>query len=486
MNSIVEWLAYFAEKKPDKIAVIAEDQAITYKELWNEAAAFSEYLKKIGIKKGDRVLHSASHSISFAVLCFAIHLCGAVNVPVEHSLKEKGIEDIAQKLDVSLVITESQIPGSHICFDITKVRETAQQNKSTAEAYEFPKSADAADILFTTGTTGASKGVMLSHRAILAVAENVVHGAEMTEDTVYLVPVPINHAGGIRKLYSSVITGGTTVLINGFANVKRFFDTIEKYKVTAVLMPPSAIRMILTLSGDKIGEYSGQINYIHTGSAAFPEADKERLSSLLPGAKLIFAYGSSESGCVSMFDYNANKGLVSCVGKPNINADIRIFDEDMKETASSRDNPGIIAIAGDMNMIGYYNDPERTAQVKHGDYIVTSDLGYFDENGFLYMVGRRDDVINIGGLKIAPTEVENEVLRYPGVAECACCAVADRMGGNVPKLLIVAEKDREIDTADLRKFLGAKLESYKVPKIITVTDSIPHTANGKIDRKKLS
>jgi len=269
-------------------------------------------------------------------------------------------------------------------------------------------------------------------------------------------------------------------------NIKQFFQSIEQYGVTSILLPPSAIRMILMLTKDKLAEYAGQIDHIHTGSAAFPEADKEKLCELLPHSKLYFAYGSSEAGCVSLYDYSKNRGLISCVGKPNKNAHIIIVDQNRKEIKSSKDCAGLIAIAGSMNMQGYYDEPELTEAIMYGDYLYTNDLGYYDENGFLYMIGRQDDVINIGGLKIAPTEIEDVALRFAGLAECACFAIGDRMGGSIPKLAVIMEKGAVFDAGAIQRFLGEYLEAFKVPKRIEEVGVIPRTANGKVDRKKLS
>ena len=341
------------------------------------------------------------------------------------------------------------------------------------------------DILFTTGTTGKSKGVVISHRAVVAVSENVQYGAEIPDDNVYLVPAPINHASAIRKLYVSMLTGTTVVLLDGFKDIRKFYSYIEKYNVTSILMPPAAVRMLLVLSKKELAKYSGQLHHIHTGSAAFPEADKELLCSLLPETRLYFAYGSSEAGCVSMFDYSKHKGLISCVGKPNKNAHIFIVDDNRQEIESSSTNQGLIAIRGGMTMTEYFEEPELTKEVLVDGVVYTNDMGYIDENGFVYMLGRRGDVISIGGLKIAPTEVENIVLRFPGIAECACFAIEDRMGGCVPKLNIVEEKGADVDINELKKHMASYLEAFKVPKLVAKVEEIPKTSNGKIDRKVL-
>ncbi len=485
MDSIVSAVAKFAEERPDRAAVIANDKEISYAQLWKEIQGFAKYINSFGFEKGSRIIVKSDSDIWFAVSCFAIQLTGNVHVPLEKSIGVKGLEDVASQLGAAMVISNTDAEGDFVSVDSDKVREIGEDNYEDGLIFDFPAKEMTCDILFTTGTTGKSKGVVISHRAVVAVSENVQFGAEIIEDNVYLVPAPINHASAIRKLYVSMLTGTTVVLLDGFKDIRKFYSYIEKYKVTSILMPPAAVRMLLLLSKKELAKYSGQLHHIHTGSAAFPEADKELLCSILPDTRLYFAYGSSEAGCVSMFDYSQHKGLISCVGKPNKNAHIFIVDDNRQEIESSSANQGLIAISGGMTMTEYFEEPELTKEVLVDGVVYTNDMGYIDENGFIYMVGRRGDVISIGGLKIAPTEVENVVLRFPGIAECACFAVEDRMGGCVPKLNIVEEKGADVDINDLKKHLASYLEAFKVPKLVAKVEEIPKTSNGKINRKVL-
>ncbi len=485
MDSIVSAVAKFAQERPDRAAVIANDNEITYAQLWKEIQGFAEYIKSFDFPEGSRIIVKSDSDIWFAVSCFAIQLTGNVHVPLEKSIGVKGLEDVASQLGAAMVISNTDIQGDFVSVDSDKVREIGAENYKDGLEFIFPTKEMTCDILFTTGTTGKSKGVVISHRAVVAVSENVQYGAEIPDDNVYLVPAPINHASAIRKLYVSMLTGTTVVLLDGFKDIRKFYSYIEKYNVTSILMPPAAVRMLLVLSKKELAKYSGQLHHIHTGSAAFPEADKELLCSLLPETRLYFAYGSSEAGCVSMFDYSKHKGLISCVGKPNKNAHIFIVDDNRQEIQSSSTNQGLIAIKGGMTMTEYFEEPELTKEVLVDGVVYTNDMGYIDENGFVYMLGRRGDVISIGGLKIAPTEVENIVLRFPGIAECACFAVEDRMGGCVPKLNIVEEKGADVDINELKKHMASYLEAFKVPKLVAKVEEIPKTSNGKIDRKVL-
>ena len=310
MDSIVQALSIHAKETPDRIAVIADDEQITYGELWKEVQGFAEFLRKQGFEKGSRITVKAAPSIWFAVSCFGIHLSGNVHVPMEKTIGPEGIINIADELSASMIVADTDLSdrisendGKYKYISSALVRETAKEYYRDGLVFDFPTLDMTCDIMFTTGTTGKSKGVMESHRAVVAVSENVQYGAEIPKDNIYLVPAPINHASAIRKLYVSILTGTTVVLLDGFTDVKKFFNYVEKYKVTSILMPPAAVRMILLLAEKNLAKYSGQLHHIHTGSAAFPEADKDKLCEILPETRLYFAYGSSEAGCVSMYDY---------------------------------------------------------------------------------------------------------------------------------------------------------------------------------------
>lgn len=484
MNSIVEAVAKWAVQRPDAVAVIAEGQQITYAELWKEVRGFAAYLRSAGLKKGDRVVVKAQHAVWYAVACLGVHLAGGTFIPVEKLIGVEGLKNIAERLSAAMIISNVNIVDISCKFlDAGSVLKLAEESFDKTAIFDFPQSKDMCDILFTTGTTGKPKGVMLSHRAIVAVAENVQHGIGILDNNIYLIPSPMDHAAGIRNLYLCMLTGTTAVLLDGYANVKKLFEYIRDYHVTGVYLPPSAVRMILLLTGKELSKYAEQIQYVYTSSAPFPEADKEQLSSLLPNTRLYYAYGCSEAGRSCIIDYSKLRGRDSCAGKPNINSRILIVDDNRNEIQSSVNNQGLIAITGDTVMEGYFNDPELTAKTLVNGVVYTNDIGYIDEEGYLYVVGRRDDVINVGGLKIAPTEVEGVVLRFPGVAECVCYPVKDRLGGIAPKLNIVEETGANVDISALREYMLRHLEAYKVPKQIEKVQSVPKTPNGKIDRK---
>lgn len=485
INSIVEALAAFAAQKPDKVAVIAERQEITYGALWKEVRGFAVYIRSCGLEKGSRVIVKAKHSIWYVVAYFGVHLAGCVFVPLEKTIGIEGMKDISEQVSASMVISDTDINGGYIMVSSSAVRTLAADNFCEDVKFDFPKSEELCDIIFTTGTTGKSKGVMLTHGAVVAVAENYRFSFKISEDNVYLLSTPLNHAGGEHRIAASVLTGTTAVLLDGFVNFKLFFEYIRDYHVTSMYLPPSAVRMVLLLAAEEMAKYTDQLDFIHTGGSAFPETDMERFRELLPHTRLYNMYGATEAGNSSTLEYSKEKKEVGCIGKPTINSHSFIVDDNRKKIRSSKDHPGLIATSGSNLMSGYYNEPELTKEVLTDGVLYTNDIGYIDEDGYLYVLGRRGDVINIGGFKIAPTEVEDIALRFPGIAECACFAVHDKVGSTVLKLNIVERPGYDIQIMELREHLHRHLEAFKVPKQFNKVGDIPKTTNGKIDRKVL-
>ena len=480
--TIEEFLYRHALEQPDRDAILAVGDRITYKELFRAALRTAQVLSENGLPEHGVVVLRASNDIEYAILYLSIHLAHGIVCSLEKSTPAPNVADIAQQMGAALVLADDVSSEGRTWKVLPRraVRETADGPLPAAPA--FSALDDPADILFTTGTTGTSKGVLLSHKALCATSENLIFGCGYEKDMLLVVPGPLNHANAIRKLFTSLINGNTMFLLNGMTNVKAFFQVLDlPYEHIACCLPPAMIRFILTVSKRLISSYQDKILFIESASAPLPEPDRVLVGELLPRTRLIINYGSSEAASVTMYDCIAHPGLANCIGKPMPNAEILIVDDDKNPIESSKDRVGLIACKGDVNMIEYVNSPELTSEVLQDGIVYTSDIGYIDGEGFVYIIGRKGDVINVGGLKVAPTEVEETALAFEGVDECICIAVPDRISGYVPKLLYVSERD--LDPQAISRFMAARLEAYKVPRTFERVPEIRKTYNGKLDRE---
>ncbi|MBQ8198893.1 MAG: acyl--CoA ligase [Lachnospiraceae bacterium] len=483
MHSIVEAIATYAAKQPEKLCVADGKNTFTYLQYWEHIAGFARQLAECGVKPGDCVVVRNSQNAAFLTAGLALQLLGAVFVPIEKNVADRRIREICEEVEAVWYIATKEPDFAISYLDMGNVLTHAMP--VSMEHVVFPKGTDLAEILFTTGTTGKSKGIEILHKNVIAVAENVIDGVEMKPDNVELIPVPLSHSHGLRRYYANMLNGSSVVLADGVIFVKQIFERMRTYGVTSMDLVPAALAALLKLGGDELGQFAGQIDYIQLGSAPIPEADRERLRLLFPDSRLYNFYGTTESGCSCIFDFNKYGDKKNCIGRPTCHAVFAFLDEDGKEVSATKNQPGFLACKGEMNMAGYYRSPSQNEAVFSGDFIVTQDMAYIGDDGMIYLLGRKGDVIQSGGNKISPQEVEEAALEMEGIADCACIPVESPLLGQEPKLFYVAAKGISLQEEELYEFLKRKLETYKVPKKIERIDQIPRTYNGKIQRNLL-
>jgi len=279
-----------------------------------------------------------------------------------------------------------------------------------------------------------------------------------------------------------MLAGGTFVIVDGLMVIRRLFDALDTYAATSVAASPAVLPLIFRLTGDRLGQYADRLEFMSFGTAPFPDADKAKLKTLLPRTRLYDLFGSTEAGVSCVSEITGPEAAPKCIGRPTHNAKLRILDEKGCDKEATAEDPGLFAWGGAMCMNGYWNELELTDKTLVDGYVHTSDLGYRDKTGRVFLLGRADDVINFGGLKIAPGEVEDAARVFPGVQECVCVPVKDKLAGQALSLFYEGE---EQDPVKFRDFLRSRLEPYKIPSVITYLDALPRTYNGKLDRKAL-
>ena len=229
--------------------------------------------------------------------------------------------------------------------------------------------------------------------------------------------------------------------------------------------------MLIEFSAERLAALAAKMDFIETGAAAISHADMQTLCRLLPNTRLYNTYASTETGIICTYNFNDGRCMAGCLGRPMRHSQVTITPE------------GLIACSGATLMSGYIGDPERTASVLHDDMVFTSDIGRLDDEGMLHLSGREGDVINVGGFKVAPTEVEDVAMAFPGVRECICISVEHKITGRALKLLVAMTEGQTLNRRELALFLKSKLEAYKVPMLYEQVEAVARTYNGKINRK---
>jgi long-chain acyl-CoA synthetase len=343
---------------------------------------------------------------------------------------------------------------------------------------------DVADLIFTTGTTGLPKGVQLSHANIFGSADNINHFIGNTAEEVEVLGLPLCHSFGLGRLRCTLIKGATMVLVGNFANLKLFFNAIEQYHATGFGMVPAVWAYIRKFSGTRIVKYAHQIKYIEIGSAAMPLTSKEELCELFPNTRICMHYGLTEASRSAFMEFHECSSRLGTIGKPVCDkVDIKVFDDNGNELPDGEN--GELCVKGNMVMKGYYQkDADKEAWF--GDYFRTGDCGYRDPDGWLYLVSRKKEIINIGGKKVSPVEIEDVICALDGVEDCICIGVEDPdvVLGEVAKVYVLREGCK-LNFEEIRHAIEGKLESYKIPVFWEWIDEIPKTSSGKKQRLKL-
>ncbi|MGN0029198.1 MAG: class I adenylate-forming enzyme family protein [Marinilabiliaceae bacterium] len=433
MATIEDYLRLHAERTPDKEAIRKDGRAVTYGELWAMARRAADAL---GDARGRAVAFRATCETETVARYLGIHMAGATAVPLDKGMPEELYEELCARLAAT------------------------------------PPPEGVADILFTTGTTGRQKGVMIGPDTIVANAENLVEAQGYAGDVEFVVNGPLNHIGSLSKIPPTIYAGGTVTLVDGMRDMGAFFTAIEtaKREKVATFLVPASIRMLLALGRKKLAGLAGRLDFIETGAAPMSQADMETLRATLPTTRLYNTYASTETGIIATHDFGGGECIAGCLGRPMRHSGLRIGAD------------GHVECWGRTLMAGYYGDAELTRATLRDGVIRTNDMGTIDEEGRLRLTGRDDDVINTGGFKVNPTEVEDAAMGAEHVRDCICVAAESKMTGTVLKLIVVTD-GTELDKRSLAAELGRKLEPHKVPTVYERAESVKRTFNGKLDRK---
>lgn len=479
MKTIEEQIFDHVQNTPDKVALISGDTEITYSQLWDYCLCSAEKLKQdYHLKKGDRVILSAAGNIEFVYAYFGVHMAGGICVPIDPDTNQTRFEYIEKSTTPVCVmgllhnVKKETIPFSDVV------------NGTSKATYIAPEQSQVADILFTTGTTGAPKGVALSYNNLSAAARNINAFIGNTSSDVELLALPVSHSFGLGRLRCSLSKGATVVMLGTFANVKKFFKEMARCQVTMFAMVPASWGFIKKMSGKYIGKFADQLKFIEIGSSFMPVEDKELLMSLLPKTRICMHYGSTEASRSAFMEFHTYKDNLLSIGKASPNVEIKIFTS--HGTPAALGEEGEVCVKGEHVTCSYWNEtPERFSSDFYDGYFRTGDCGTMDAEGNIYLKSRIKEMINVGGKKVSPMEVEDILNTIPGIKESACIGIPDPgiVLGEVVKAFIVA--DDNLSDEEIMQQLRPQLEVYKLPVEIERINAIPKTGSGKIQRLSL-
>ena len=495
-DTLVNKIEVLAKEKPDKLAVAFKKEQLSYAQLYQKALGAAVLLKKEAIASGDRICYSAVSKPEMIALYLGIHLIGAVAVFLDKNGTAENMAAIYHEADARLLITDKPMKEYADGCEIRSLRsiymgadEVDEKDKTMIrETYRLPSEESLAEILFTTGTTGRPKGVMLTYKAVYNILFNTIDGVGVEDTDILLLPLPLNHSFALRVLRAALYKGATLVLQNGFTFAKEVENNIETYHCNAMACVPTSYEVMKSQLQDAFAHVMQKFRYIEFGAGSLTVRQRKEITGLLPTVQIFNVWGSSESGGAIFCDVSdvvKDDKRVASLGRPlSGRVDIKIVDVEGNTIDSDEAHPGRMAIRGDMQMAGYWNNPDASRETLVDGWLLTGDMAYLD-HGDVYMLGRADDIISVGGEKVSPIEVENIAGEYEYISECACIGADDPKGvsGQIPVLFVAAKNGYTEE--GLLKYLANRMERYKLPQEFFLVDSLPRNKMQKIDRKEL-
>lgn len=476
-----------ALKCPDTAAIIFQDTVITYRDLFRRACALTRKLKNM-IQPRDRVIICFENSPEFYVAYFAAIQAGAVVIPLNIFLREREINHIVQDAQPKVIMTST---------DRASFFEPAIKNSSTfiLTEKEMPLQATSADelheseiinfdpdemavLLYTSGTTGDPKGVMLSGKNIITNALQAVVRIQLTQTERIFAVLPLFHAFAQCACVWGPVLACCTVILVPKIERRHILHGLEQ-KPTVFLGVPALFGLICLLKQVRFDA----VKFFASGGDAMP--DKIRMAfALLYRRKICSGYGMTEASPVISWDLEDDLEPTDAAGKPLIGIEIEILDS--QGNKMRRGTIGEIWVRGDNIMLGYYHAPELTASViKHG-WLDTGDLGYLNEHGRIVITGRLKDLVKNKGFNIYPQEIENVVLMYPNVMRVGVIGKADELEGEIPVAYVQIKKPEPGIEKKLEELCKQQLAFYKIPRAFYCSvDELPLTVTGKVDKKIL-
>lgn len=479
-------------------------RVITWKEFDERANRVAHALMARGIRKGDRVLHLMVNSINWLVAYFGIIRTGAWVVPLSFRFTERDIkycaniaepkgmilgEEFAERVEA----VRSQLPTiGHYLFDGPDPPEGMEAfDEVLATSSPEPVSVDLRDedecgLYFTSGTTGDPKPILLTHKNMecAAITENV-HHRQQREDNFILIP-PLYHTGAKMHWFGSLIVGGRATLLLEFSP-RNLFETVQEERGTIVfLLVPWLQDILRALDSGELRKRDYDLScwrLMHMGAQPIPPSLVKRWKEYFPNMQYDTNYGLSEAtgpGCVHLGVENEHK--LGAIGKPGFNWEARIVDEEGRDVPLGE--AGELIVRGNGVMKGYYKNPRLTAEVIRDGWLYTGDIARKDEDGFIYIVDRKKDVIISGGENIYPVEVEEILQSHPKVKDVGVIGLPDERLGEVVTAVIEPKSGESLSEEEIRAFCEQMLPRYKRPRLI-IFDKVLRNPTGKIEKPKM-
>jgi len=491
MNTVRHVLDHAVRCYPDHVALVEGGRRITYSELGRNVARTIRVLRDLGVNKDDRVAVLAQNGAQFIELWLAVPMIGAALAPLNTRLTEHELRPIIDEYDPNLLLTDGDLDVTRrLVSASTRIQPMGDDlaalvaAAAPAEPSDAVHEDDVMSVVYTGGTTGRSKGVMLTHRNRLSDALSMIAAARITSEDAWFDCSPVFHTSGTFCILPMLWTGGRLVIEPKFDAVT-FADRVQAEAITIAQMVPKMLQDILDVveTGDP---RLATLRILGHGGAPITEPLLLEACKRLPHVEFASLYGATELSPMATFfrhqeRYSGGGRFASC-GQPIFGVEVRVLDESGKPLPAQ--SIGEVAVKGPNVMKGYFRRPDATAEAIVDGYYRTGDLGFIDVEGYVYIADRKKDMIISGGENIYSLEVETVIDQFPGVIEVAVYGVPDVQWGELVCATIVADTDFDVEA--LKVHCRGHLAGYKQPRRIDVVQTpLPRTPAGKVSKRNL-
>ena len=498
-----EMLWESAQRFPEKIALVFQGQAISYRELDGLANSCANALAKLGVQKGDRVALYMTNRPEYIISLYGIARLGAVFTPMNPTYKEGEIEHQLNDAEASaLIVQESLYPlvrnvrpqlpslreiilvgqraegGTHLFRDLIRQSSPKHPPQPTLNWAE-----DLVALPYSSGTTGLPKGVMLTQQNLVANNLQFMSSGRITEQDTLLIFLPFYHIYGIMLLGGGLYAGATLVIMEAF-DLERSLMLAQQYGVTLYYAVPPIL--VALDNSSRVTQYSfPRMRYIMVGAAPLAPDVAQRVQEKIQ-VPVLQGYGLTEASPVTHLN-PVDQGHIKLesVGVAVPNQEQKIVDLETGERELEVGEIGELWVKGPHIMKGYWKAPEETAQALHDGWLATGDIARMDREGYVYIVDRKKEMIKYKGFSVAPAEVEAVLFQHAAVADCAVIGKPDVEAGEIPKALVILRPGEEVAPEALMAFVESRVAGYKKIREVEFVTSIPKTASGKVLRRVL-